>query len=131
MEPIDNLKKIRLEKLEKIKKLKIDPFPAKAFKKQLVGECVKSIGKNVQTAGRLVGLRGHGGSTFADLADESGKIQLFFSKDKLSAIKNELLTLLDIGDFIEVSGEVGKTQARQVTIFANDYARIFFPSNET
>lgn len=121
MEPIDNLKKIRLEKLEKIKKLKIDPFPAKAFKKQLVGECVKSIGKNVQTAGRLVGLRGHGGSTFADLADESGKIQLFFSKDKLSAIKNELLTLLDIGDFIEVSGEVGKTQARQVTIFANDF----------
>ena len=100
MEPLDNLRKIRLEKLEKIKKLKIDPFPAKATKKQRVEECTNSVGKNVQTAGRLVGLRGHGGSTFADLADESGKIQLFFSKEKLSTTNNELLTLIDIGDFI-------------------------------
>src|SRR3989344_8723181 len=121
MEPLDNLRKIRLEKLEKIKKLKIDPFPAKATKKQRVEECTNSVGKNVQTAGRLVGLRGHGGSTFADLADESGKIQLFFSKEKLSTTNNELLTLLDIGDFIEVSGSVDKTQAGQITIFVNDF----------
>jgi lysyl-tRNA synthetase class 2 len=121
MEPLDNLRKIRLEKLEKIKKLKIDPFPAKATKKQGVEECTNSVGKNVQTAGRLVGLRGHGGSTFADLADQSGKIQLFFSKDKLSDINNELLTLLDIGDFIEVSGSVDKTQAGQITIFVTGF----------
>lgn len=118
---MDNLRKIRLEKLEKIKKLKIDPFPAKATKKQGVEECTNSVGKNVQTAGRLVGLRGHGGSTFADLADQSGKIQLFFSKDKLSDINNELLTLLDIGDFIEVSGSVDKTQAGQITIFVTGF----------
>ncbi len=121
MEPLENLKKIRLEKLAKIQKLKIDPFPAKATKKQRVEECINSVGKNVQTAGRLVGLRGHGGSTFADLADESGKIQLFFSADKLSAINNELLALLDIGDFVEVSGSVDKTQAGQITIFVNDF----------
>lgn len=121
MEPLDNLRKIRLEKLEKIKKLKIDPFPAKANKKQTVEECLKSQGKNVQTAGRLVGVRGHGGSTFADLADKSGKIQLFFSADKLSAQSNELLSLLDIGDFIEVTGSVDKTQAGQISIFVEDF----------
>jgi len=56
-----------------------------------------------------------------DLMDQSGKIQLFFSKDKLSTTNNELLTLLDIGDFIEVSGEVNKTKAGQITIFATSF----------
>lgn len=120
MEPLDNLRKIRLEKLEKIRKLKINPFPSKAAKKQTVGECLKMEGKSVQTAGRLVGMRAHGGSTFADLKDESGQIQLFFSKDKLSTEGNELLSLLDIGDFVEVSGEVKKTQAGQLTIFIDN-----------
>jgi len=120
MEPIDNLKKIRLEKLEKLKKLGINPYPSKSTKKQSIAECLKSDRKNVQTAGRLVGLRGHGGSTFADLKDESGQIQLFFSNDKLSTVNRELLTLLDIGDFIQVSGSVGETQAGQVTIFVSD-----------
>ncbi len=120
MEPLDNLKKIRLEKLEKLKKLGINPYPSKSTKKETIGECLKSDGKDVQTAGRLVGLRAHGGSTFADLKDESGQIQLFFSNDKLSAQNRELLTLLDIGDIVQVSGSVGKTQAGQITIFVND-----------
>ncbi len=121
MGPLDNLKKIRLEKLEEIKKLNIDPFPAKSAKKNTIADCLKSIGKNVQTAGRITSIRSHGGSTFMDLMDQSGKIQLFFSKDKLSTTNNELLTLLDIGDFIEVSGEVNKTKAGQITIFATSF----------
>lgn len=120
MEPLENLRKIRLEKLEKLKKLGINPFPSKSAKKQTISECLKSEGKNVQTAGRLIGLRAHGGSTFADLKDETGQIQLFFSKDKLSTANNELLSLLDIGDFIQASGEVDKTKAGQTTIFVND-----------
>ncbi|KKP93961.1 MAG: Lysine-tRNA ligase [Parcubacteria group bacterium GW2011_GWA1_36_12] len=121
MEPIEKLRKIRLDKLEKIKKLKIDPYPAKSNKKHSVSECLKSQDKNVQTAGRLMAIRGHGGSSFADLVDESGKIQLFFSKDKLSTMNYELLTLLDIGDFIEVSGKVDKTKAGELTIFVNEF----------
>lgn len=121
MEPLENLRRIRLAKLEKIKKLGIDPYPAKSVKKHSIAQSLKSQGKTVQTAGRIVGLRIHGGSTFADLRDESGKIQLFFSKDKLSTINSKLLTLLDIGDFIEVSGKVDKTQAGQITIFVKEF----------
>jgi lysyl-tRNA synthetase class 2 len=119
MEPIENLKNIRLEKLEKIKNLKLNPFPSKSTKKNSIADCLKSVGKNVQTAGRLMGIRGHGGSSFADLVDESGKIQLFFSKEKLSTINNELLSLLDIGDFVQVSGRVDRTKAGETTIFAD------------
>lgn len=122
MESLDNLKKVRLEKLEKIKKLGINPYPSKSEKKQSIADCLNSSGKSVKTAGRLIGLRGHGGAVFADLKDQSGQIQIFFSKDKLSKINNELLTLLDIGDFIDIEGEVGKTQAGQITIFATSFS---------
>lgn len=122
MEPIDNLKKIRLEKLGKIRNLKLNPFPAKSNKKNTVEECLNSIGKSVQTAGRLMALRGHGGSSFADLVDEFGKIQLFFSKSQLSKVNGQLLELLDIGDFIEVIGKVDKTKAGEITIFVDSFS---------
>ena len=121
MEPLENLRKIRLDKLEKIRELKLDPYPAKSDKRHSIAQCLKSQGKDVQTAGRIVGSRGHGGSTFADLTDESGKIQLFFSKSQLSNVSCQLLDLLDIGDFIQVEGEVKKTQAGETTIFANNF----------
>lgn len=121
MEPIENLRKIRLEKLSKIKKQGINPYPAKSNKQQDITHVLRAVGKEVKTAGRILAIRGHGGSSFMDLIDYSGKIQLFFSKDKLSTINYQLLTLLDIGDIIEVEGKVDKTQAGQITIFAKDF----------
>ena len=121
MEPLENLRKIRLEKLEKIRKLKIDPYPAKSEKRQTVAECLKSQGKNIRTAGRIIGFRAHGGSAFADIFDESAKIQLFFSNSQLSTLNSQLLGLLDIGDFIEVTGKVDKTKAGETTVFVSDF----------
>lgn len=118
METLEKLRRTRLEKLGKIRKLGIDPYPAKSGKKHSIAACLESVGKTVTTAGRITAIRGHGGSSFLDLVDASAKIQIFLSKDKLSAINYELLTLLDLGDFIEVSGKVGKTQAGETTIFA-------------
>ncbi|MBI4037661.1 lysine--tRNA ligase [Candidatus Curtissbacteria bacterium] len=120
MEPIENLKKVRLEKLSKIKKLGINPYPAKSSKKTDIEQALKSIGKEVITAGRILAIRGHGGSSFVDLMDYSGKIQLFFSKSQLSKDNGQLLELLDTGDFIEVSGKVEKTQAGETTIFVEN-----------
>ncbi len=120
MEPIDNLRKIRVEKLEKIKKLGVNPYPAKASKNTKTAAAKNSIGKEVQTAGRLSAIRGHGGSSFMDLTDESGKIQLFISKDKLSKENQAIVELLDIGDFVEVRGIVDKTKAGEDTIFVED-----------
>lgn len=120
MEPIEKLVKTRLEKLEKIKKLGLDPYPAKSGKKQTVSESLKSLGKKVATAGRIMAIRGHGGSSFMDLVDQSGKIQVFFSKSQLSNVNCQLLDLLDLGDFIQVEGEVKKTQAGEITIFTTN-----------
>ena len=84
MSTLDDLQKNRIEKLEKIRALGIDPYPATFNRKQTNNQALKRSGEEVSVAGRLRGIRGHGGSTFADLVDESGKIQLFFSKQELT-----------------------------------------------
>ncbi|MCA9361610.1 lysine--tRNA ligase [Candidatus Kaiserbacteria bacterium] len=59
----------------------------------------------VTIAGRIMALRRHGGSAFADLFDGTGRTQLFFSKDKVGDNAfNLFVDAIDIGDFIEVTG---------------------------
>lgn len=81
--PLEELRKIRLEKLEKIRKLGIDPYPARANRKHTITQARKMMGKKVAVAGRIMAMRGHGGIQFFDLQDESAKIQLVFKEDNL------------------------------------------------
>jgi len=120
MAPIDQLRKNRLEKLEKIKSLGVNPYPSKFSRQQTCAQAAGMEGKKVLVAGRIRAIRGHGGSVFADLVDGSGKIQLFFSKEIIGEEKFNFLKLLDIGDFIGVAGEVFKTQVGEKTVKVND-----------
>ncbi len=111
----NKLKQARLEKLAKIKELGIDPYPASTRKTHTVLQALDLEGKKVAIAGRLFSFREHGNIAFANLKDESGKIQIFFQKKLLGdSFKN--LKLLDIGDFIEVEGEVVKTTAGEISV---------------
>jgi lysyl-tRNA synthetase class 2 len=67
-------------------------------------------------AGRLVALRPHGKTTFGHLADQSGKIQLYFKRDTLGDAVYELVGLLDLGDFIGVEGPLFRTKTGEVTL---------------
>jgi lysyl-tRNA synthetase class 2 len=69
-------------------------------------------------AGRLVALRPHGKTTFAHLADQSGKIQVYFKLDDLGAATYEVLSLLDLGDFVGVQGPLFKTKTGETTVRA-------------
>jgi lysyl-tRNA synthetase, class II len=104
--PLDELKKVRLEKLEKIKQLGINPYPARLTREQTIAEALKKEGDKVSIAGRIMAIRGHGGIQFFDLRDESGKIQLVFKADKLTPSNQQLSTLLDIGYFIGFTGKL-------------------------
>ena len=72
-------------------------------------------GPMVSVAGRLVAWRGHGKTAFAHVADESGRIQLYFKKDQLADAWSTV-ELLDIGDYVGVSGPVFKTRTGELTI---------------
>ncbi len=121
-----NLRKIRLEKLEKLKALGINPYPASVKRTHSIKEAVnigeKSLpaGRQVAVAGRMMSYREHGNIAFADLQDESGKIQIFFQK-KLLGDSFKHLKLLDIGDFLQVEGEVGKTTAGEISVIPSSW----------
>ena len=115
-----DFRKVRLEKLEKIKALGWNPYPASFDKKQRIADCLKSLGKTVKTAGKLFSYREHGNIAFADLKDETGKIQIFFQK-KLLGENYKNLKLLDIGDCLGVEGEVVKTTAGEISIAPTSY----------
>jgi len=117
----DNIHAERLKKLEKIRALGSNPYPARFEKKQMIGQTRKMEGRTVKTAGKLFSFRTHGNIAFADLKDESGKIQLFFKKNELGDENYKNLELLDIGDYLGVEGVVTKTIAGEISIVPTTY----------
>ena len=113
--------KSRQEKLEAIRKQRIQPyggaFPKTGTIQSLAADYVE--GRHVATAGRLTARRGHGGLTFADLKDYSGKIQLCLKRDIVGDSTCRLLDYLDIGDIIGATGTLFKTKAGEVTVQVN------------
>lgn len=113
---LQELQKERLKKLKNIQRLGINPYPSKSNRKHTIVIARKMMGKKVIVAGRIRSLRPHGKITFADLEDANGKIQLLFRQDTLKGEKYDFLSNLDLGDFIEVSGRIIKTQAGEITV---------------
>lgn len=113
--------KNRKDKIEKIKALGWNPYAASYPKTHTIGQTLKEEGNIVSTAGRLLSFREHGNIIFADLQDETGKIQIFFKKDVLGNDSFKNLKLLDMGDIIGVEGEVGKTAAGEISIIPTSY----------
>ncbi len=121
---------IRREKLKKIRKLGINPYPAELFQVSTNSSNIKSNfieGEKVIIAGRLMSRRIQGNASFAELQDSSGKIQLYFNRDEICASDdktkyNELYKkLLDIGDIVGVEGELFKTKVGEMTILVKDF----------
>lgn len=128
---ISEIIKTRKEKLKRLVKMGIDPFPARCQKDiangKIVADFEKYEGKSFNLTGRLVSWREHGKIIFGHIQDFSGKIQLFIREDALApreAAKQTLgfgdLSLLDVGDFIEVYGEVIKTRTGEVSILSKN-----------
>lgn len=127
MATLKELRDERLRKLEEIKKLGIDPFPAKAQRshsnKQIIDEFSQLESHKVQVVGRIKGIRKFGKIAFIVIKDETANLQLFLSNDKLNSLDikqgsislNEI-GLLDSGDFIEAEGIVIKTQTGEISI---------------
>lgn len=115
-----NLEKIRIEKLEKLKDLGVNPYPATTKRTHAIKEALTKQGEKVALVGRMVSYREHGNIAFADLEDESGKIQIFFQKTQLGE-KFKQLKLLDIGDFLAVEGVIGQTVAGEISVIPNEY----------
>ena len=121
-------RKIRLEKLENIKQLDINPYPSKSYRDINIGNIREKYeeyeGKEYTVAGRIVGWRLHGKLIFADIKDVTGNIQVIVKSDWLEkglkdgCLEWDNLELLDLADFIEVHGEISKSKTGEISILA-------------
>lgn len=121
MATIDELKKTRLAKIAALRKQGVDPYPATVARKQTILQARESIGKTAAIAGRIMGIRGHGGIIFWDILDGSGKMQIVLKSDVCNSESFILIRYVDIGDFVLAQGEVGKTQAGEISLFAGNF----------
>lgn len=113
----------RIEKLNKLRELGIDPYPTTFDGRQPVAQArERPEGDAVRAAGRLVLWRRHGGSTFGKLRDQTGEIQIQLRRDVLGEETYDLAKLLDIGDFLGVAGPLFTTKTGELTIEVRELA---------
>ncbi|TLP74402.1 lysine--tRNA ligase [Maribacter sp. ACAM166] len=124
---------IRREKLDKLRALGINPYPAALYPVDATSASIKSNyedGKKVIVAGRLMSRRIQGKASFAELQDSSGRIQVYFNRDEICTGEDKTLyndvykKLLDIGDIIGIEGELFTTQVGEKTIMVKKFTML-------
>jgi lysyl-tRNA synthetase class 2 len=128
---LPELMRQRLAKLHRLRSRGLDPFGGRYPVTHWAGRLrerlaaagddeLKATGP-VSLAGRLMAIRHHGRSCFADLQDMTGRIQLHARADQLGE-DYALFTELDLGDFIGVTGDVFRTRTRELTVAVKSFA---------
>ncbi|MBI2448192.1 lysine--tRNA ligase [Candidatus Microgenomates bacterium] len=119
-----DFKKIRLEKLENLKKMGVNSYPAKFDRTHTSAEALKlKMGaKKVRVAGRLMLIRDLGRICFAHIQDGAGRIQIAFNEKEIGKEQYKFfIKNFDLGDFIGVEGETFKTKAGEKTILVKKF----------
>ena len=110
----------RLTKLERIRANDIDPYGGKFSVKnnalQIREGFEKLQGTETSIAGRIIGKRSHGELEFLDLADESGRVQIYIVRKDLDESSRFILENLDTGDIIGVAGKIVKTKTGEISV---------------
>jgi lysyl-tRNA synthetase class 2 len=121
---------IRRDKLNALRELGINPYPADLFPVNHTSKQVKANfteGKKVILAGRLMSVRDQGKASFAELQDSEGRIQLYFNRDVLCEGEDKTLynqvfkKLTDLGDFIGIEGELFMTKVGAMCVRVDDF----------
>jgi len=116
---------VRVEKVIKLRSNGIEPWPASkpvdSTCKQLLDEYVGNEGKEYTLAGRLMTIRMHGKTAFADLQDRTGRLQIYIRKDDIAPETFELVQhSIDLGDIVWVKGYSFVTKMGQITLHVQE-----------
>ncbi len=127
---LQELRGERLRKLEELKRLGVNSYPANSHRSSHIEKVISNFDKlentEVSLVGRIITLRKIGKIAFIVIKDDSGKIQFFLKEENIqtanykdSELKYENINLLDSGDFIEGTGKVIKSQTGELSIEIN------------
>lgn len=141
---LEEIRSVRIEKLEKLKEAGIEPYPISSKRDFPLAEVLANFSKlskrkaPLSLAGRLLAIREHGGSLFCDFADGStsldytrdkslttggsGKLQAYLKKDSLGEASFLLFKeTVDVGDFLEFQGKLFLTKKKEKTIEVKEW----------
>ena len=130
---LSELEILRREALAELRKLGIDPYPPEAFEVNVNAQDIinnyerdKTSYKNIRFAGRIMSRRIMGSASFAELQDSTGRIQAYINRDEICPGEDKTLyntvfkKLLDIGDFVGISGYVFTTKTGEISIHVSE-----------
>ncbi len=129
-EALSELRKQRLKKLERVRRLGIDPYPARVERSHTTAQVLDLLERwrtgevaleEVTICGRIMSVRVMGKASFAHIADGTGQIQIYVTQDRDSLGEDGYRFFqrdLDIGDFIEVEGKPFYTTTGEPSVFA-------------
>lgn len=125
----NELVKRRLEELEEIKKLGVNPYPHRYDVTHKADDLLKNFTDPkdedetearkkdiVSVAGRISAIRRMGKATFCHIKDDTNRIQVYVKKDEVGETSYAIMKMLDIGDIIGVKGFVFRTKTGEVSI---------------
>ncbi len=132
---MDELMAQRVAKLDQLRELGMPPYPTRAHRTHTAEQATAIVealpegtdeaeGTTVTVAGRVVARRDMGRAAFVDLLDGSGRIQVLFRKNQLPEELFTALKLIDLGDFIGVTGTPMRTRTGQPTVGATSWVML-------
>lgn len=125
--PLVEIRRLRLEKAATLRARGFNPYPATCSRTHYADDVLAGFealdGQTVTVAGRLMSFRDQGALAFAHVQDQSGRIQLFLRKNIVApsdpataSLGFADLSLIDLGDIVEATGKVMKTQRGEISI---------------
>lgn len=121
------LEEQRLDKLERLREAGVEPYPARVERTHTLAEAAAAFTAvegdeaaqdvSVTVCGRLLSVRDMGKTVFADIEDESGRLQLFVRREVIREESHTVFRkLLDLGDFVQASGTLFRTRAGEISL---------------
>lgn len=124
MASLDELRSVRLEKIEKLKSAGQNPFPENIVQEINLKTITENFeeGKKITVAGRVMAIRGAGAIMFVVLNDGTANFQVVLKKDSINELLMKLFKdTVDIGDFIQCSGELFVTKRGADSLLVTDW----------
>ncbi len=126
MDRLEELRRVRLEKLAKLREIGEDPYPHSFRRTHTALEVLDRFSEieekeRVAIAGRIVSLREMGKASFAHIQDASGRIQIYLRRDGLPDGRYDILKLCDLGDFIGIEGLPFRTRTGEISVRADSF----------
>jgi lysyl-tRNA synthetase class 2 len=124
LDNVNELMRVRLDKLENMKKQGIEPYADRYLRTHLSSEIIENFtdleSQEVSIAGRLMSKRDQGKTAFVHVQDLNGRIQAYVRKDEVGDEPFELFKTYDIGDIIGIRGPVFRTHKGEISVRAKE-----------